>query len=108
MFKTLRSLFSKSDELKPDEYTVYTVYEGRKYISHDGLGLITPDPNLRSGSEPVPTVEYPDWQKISQPGGALADSDPEAVTDDDNLFTGDLIGDCSIETERPDDPEATR
>lgn len=39
MFKALKSLFPSKDELKPDEYTVVTYYEGQEYVSHDGLGL---------------------------------------------------------------------
>ncbi|NMT62791.1 hypothetical protein [Marinobacter orientalis] len=95
MLKTLKSLFSKSDELKPDEYTVYTVHEGKEYVSHDGLGLMTPDPNIGSGSDSEPTVESPDWQEISQAGGIFEDSDTESVTDDDSLFTDDMLGDYS-------------
>ena len=95
MFKTLKSLFSKSDELKPDEYTVYTVHEGKEYVSHDGLGLKTPQPE--SEPEPVPEtmVTFPDWQDISQAGGFFEDSETESVTDDESLFTGDLLNDCS-------------
>ena len=95
MFKTLKSLFSKSDELKPDEYTVYTVHEGKEYVSHDGLGLKTPQPGLEPEPVPEPMVTSPDWQEISQAGGIFEDSDTESVTDDDSLFTDDLLSDCS-------------
>ena len=90
MFKTLKSLFSKSDELKPDEYTVYTVHEGKEYVSHDGLGLKTPQPE----SEPEPMVTFPEWQDISQAGGIFEDSETESVTNDESLFTDDFFNDC--------------
>ncbi|MCK0162681.1 hypothetical protein [Marinobacter sp. S6332] len=95
MFKTLKSLFSKTDELKPDEYTVYTVHGGREYVSHDGLGLKTPQPE--SEPEPVPEtmVTFPDWQDISQAGGFFEDSETESVIDDESLFTGGLLNDYS-------------
>ena len=85
MFKALKSLFSKSDELKPDEYTVYTVHEGKEYVSHDGLGLKAPQPESEPEPVPEPMVTFPDWQDISQAGGILEDSETESVTNDESL-----------------------
>jgi len=95
IFKTLKSLFSKSDELKPDEYTVYTVHEGKEYVSHDGLGLKTPQPESEPEPVPEPMVTSPDWQDISQAGGIFEDSETESVTYDESLFTDDFLNDCS-------------
>jgi len=96
MFKTLKSLFSKSDELKPDEYTGYTVHEGKEYVSHDGLGLKTPQPESDSEPVPEPIVTSPDWQDISQAGGIFEDSETESVTDDESPFTDDWLNDIEL------------
>ena len=37
----------------------------------------------------------PDWQELSQAGGIFEDSKTELVTDDESLFTDDLLNDCS-------------
>lgn len=95
MFKTLKSLFSKSDELKPDEYTVYTVHEGQEYVSHDGLGLKTPQPITEPEPVPEHVVASPDWQEVRQVKGVFDDSGAESVCDADDPFTDDLFSDCS-------------
>lgn len=98
MFETFKSLLSKNDKLQPDEYTVYTVHEGKEYVSHDGLGLMTQGPtDLGDGSDTVPMQKYPDWQKISGSGcmgmnGTIGSS----IGMDDNTGIG---------TGRPDDSE---
>lgn len=90
MFKALKSLFSKSDELKPDEYTAYTVHEGKEYVSHDGLGLKAPQPELEPEPVPEPMVTFPEWQDISQAGGIFEDLETESVADDESLLTDDF------------------
>jgi hypothetical protein len=67
MFKALKALLSSSNELKPDEYTVYTVRDGKEYVSHDGLGLKTPEQH-----EPIQaaeTSEDSDFEPMTSHGG---------------------------------------
>lgn len=86
MFKALKSLFSSSNELKPDEYTVYTVHEGKEYVSHDGLGLKTPEPEMA----PEPLAEPPEQHEPVQVAGTSEDSDFEPMTRHGGLFSDDM------------------
>lgn len=86
MFKALKSLFSSSNELKPDEYTVYTVHEGKEYVSHDGLGLKTSDPGVVPGS----LAEPPEQHEPVQVAGTSEDSDFEPMTRHGGLFSDDM------------------
>jgi len=86
MFKALKSLFSSSNELKPDEYTAYTVHEGKEYVSHDGLGLKTSEPEM----VPEPLAESPEQHEPIQVAETSEDSDFEPMTRHGGLFSDDM------------------
>jgi len=98
MLKALKSLFSPSRELKPDEYTVYTVHEGKEYVSHDGLGLKQPKPEFEQESVVEPSDEHepihmaeiseePDCEPMDSGGGLFSDDiiDSDSSMDDPGI-----------------------
>jgi len=77
-------LFSPSRDLKPHEYTVFTVSEGREYVMHDGLGLKT---------RQLPPASVPESDRDSEsiamadiPSVEASNKDDEAESDDESLF----------------------
>lgn len=84
MFKTLKSLFSPNSELKPHEYTVFTVSEGREYVAHDGLGLKTQQ--RLPVSAPEAELDSGEMNMADTPSITASDIDEEAQGEDDSLF----------------------
>jgi hypothetical protein len=84
MFKTLKSLFSPSRVLKPHEYTVFTVSEGREYVTHDGLGLKTQQ--SLPVSAPESENDSGDMAMADTPSIRISDINDEAEGEDESLF----------------------
>jgi len=84
MLKTLKSLFSSSRDLKSHEYTVFTVSDGREYVTHDGLGLKTQQ--RLPGSSPESEHDFGDLAMADTPSIKISDVDDEALGEDESLF----------------------
>jgi hypothetical protein len=84
MLKNLMSLFSRGRDLKPHEYTVFTVSEGREYVTHDGLGL--KNQQRLAGSAPESMHDLGDIPVANTPSITISDGNDEALGDDESLF----------------------